>query len=287
MNLRAIIGFIFCFFPFFGYAAAQPFLEGQNLSCEECHQQSNEEYLRSRMAVAATTSTFLQEWETKDRPHICLSCHSPTAGPGITCADCHRGSEHPFGKIADPETCATCHDAPGEVTLRSFHRSGSARRGKLCVDCHLAPDQSGHEFLGPSTPGFLDKKVFLGVSLRREMNEQIAIFDIRHQAGHALPGGTTGRSVWLIVEILDNSGRITERHTHRFGWFHDPEQGWLDKTLPPDSRKIVELPLGEVRGGQLQAKLVYRFVAGDLSKFDLDQVTLDQLSVELVSGYQR
>ena len=253
----------------------------QESSCAECHQTSSDEYRRSRMAIAATTPTFLREWEEKDRAAICISCHAPSNGPGVGCKDCHRGDDHPFGKVAEPRVCAGCHDAPGEITLRSYHSSGAAQRGELCVDCHLDPARSGHEFLGPSTPGFLNRKAFLGVSLRREAGRQTAIFDIRHRAGHALPGGTTGRAVWLSIEILDESGQLAARHAHRFGWFFDPDRGWIDNTLPSDERTVVELSLQEAGTGTMQAKLIYQFIAGDLLEYDEDQVVLDQKSVNL------
>lgn len=250
-------------------------------SCDGCHLASSDEYRRSRMAVSAITPAFLREWQTRDRAATCLACHAPSGAPGVGCKDCHRGDGHPFGKVADPGVCAGCHEAPGEITLRSYHSSVAAQKGELCADCHLEPDRSGHEFLGPYTPGFLDRKAFLGVSLRRDAGRQTAIFDIRHRAGHALPGGTTGRAVWLSVEIFDASGQLAARHIHRFGWFFDPDRGWHDNTLPPDARTVVELPLGPESAATLRAELIYQFIAGNLLEYDEGQVVLDQKSVNL------
>ena len=249
--------------------------------CGECHVREQAEFNRSRMAVAARTPDFLDEWAEKGRPTACLDCHDPGRNGGVTCIDCHGTGGHPYPRMAVPRVCGQCHDAPGESTLRQYWKSPAARKGRDCLDCHLEEDV-GHDFRGPSRPGFLQGVARLKIALRRDEGGYTALVRVRHRAGHALPGGTTGRAVWLVVEAVSGEGKPVAKSMFRFGWYHDPEKGWQDRTLPPGPDKVIEVPLprGEPFRA-VRAMLIYRFEPGGLDQPDPRQVVLARVRFEL------
>ncbi|MEJ2455120.1 MAG: hypothetical protein P8103_13320 [Candidatus Thiodiazotropha sp.] len=252
---------------------------GEPSHCPDCHRQETESFKRSRMAVAARTPDFLREWKSKGRVERCLACHAPSGGKGVECGDCHGDTGHPYPRLETPAVCARCHDAPGEVTVRSYRRSPAARQGEGCLDCHLDTTPGSHDFAGPMRAGFLEGIARLRLSLRRDEGGDTLtlLIGIRHRAGHALPGGTTGRSVWLVVESFAPDGRILERSTVRFGWFHDSRMEWRDRTLPPGPGKVIEIPLqGAAEATSVEARLLYRFRPGPLETPDPREVELDR-----------
>jgi len=91
-----------------------------------------------------------------------------------------------------------------------------------------------------------------------------------------LPGGTTGRSVWLLVRELGSDGKLLKETRFRFGWLHARGAGWEDRTLPPGPGRVIEVPLSGNRTKALQADLLYRFRPGGLEQPDPDQVLLDR-----------
>lgn len=244
-----------------------------NKPCMDCHPKQQAEFQKSPMAIAATTPTFLKEWQDKGQSDGCLACHSPTRSAGVTCIDCHGMGSHPYPRLQAQMVCARCHDAPGEITLRSFRNSPAARRGDDCLTCHVTGDTFNHDFRGPTHPGFLQGIAQLTIAFRRDAAGYTALIRIQHKAGHALPGGTTGRSVWLLVAQTDSAGKSLQEHQYRFGWLHSPTHGWRENTLPPGVGKVVETRLQPGARG-VRVKLVYRFRAGGLERDDPDQVTL-------------
>lgn len=251
-------------------------------SCEGCHPQQAETYQRSRMAIAARTVTFINEWKQKGQPDSCFNCHSPSLTQGVVCSDCHQGMNHPYNLASDIEICSRCHDAPGEITLTSYQQSPSSRKGERCSDCHLNIKATGHEFLGPSTAGFLNGVARLDIALRKEDENTIAIVSIRHNAGHAVPGGTTGRSVWLVVDQLNTTGKVVRLSETRFGWQDHQQQGWKQNTLPAGRSTVVEIPIdSDPKLDKLRVKLIYRFEPGVLQLKDKKQFTLDELTYQL------
>ncbi len=250
--------------------------------CIDCHKDVQAEYKHSRMAVAAQTMAFLEEWQGKGKDVRCLDCHAPSGQDGVVCIDCHGGGDHPYPKLKVPQVCARCHDAPGEVTVRSYRDSPAVRQGKDCLDCHLEGERTGHYFRGPSRPGFLEGVASLKMSMRRDGDGYTALIRVGHSAGHALPGGTTGRSVWLVVKMMDKEGKLARKSLFRFGWYHDPEMGWQNKTLPPGPGKVIEVPLvGGEMSGSVQATLIYRFLPGGMERSDPDQVILARARFDL------
>ncbi len=251
-------------------------------SCVDCHQKAQAEYAHSRMAIAARTPAFLEEWQGKGKDHKCLECHAPSGQEGVVCIDCHGAGEHPYPTLEVPQVCARCHDAPGEITVRSYRDSAAARQGKDCLDCHLAAERTGHDFRGPSRPGFLEKAARLKLSIRQDEDGYTALIRISHRAGHALPGGTTGRAVWLVVEMIGSDGESAGKTLFRFGWHHDLGVGWRNQTLPPGPGTVLEVPLSSrYIPGSVQATLIYRFLPGGLDQPDPDQVILDRASFQL------
>lgn len=245
--------------------------------CPACHRLEHEAFQRSLMAMAARTPDFLREWEGRGRAKHCLTCHAPSGGEGVECPDCHGDDGHPYSRLHTPQVCARCHDAPGELTVRSYRQSSAIRRGEQCLDCHLTQGGDRHEFIGPQRSGFLAGVARLHLSLRRDGQNYTLLVKISHRAGHALPGGTTGRSVWLLVDTLAREGRQLARSTWRFGWAYDPGRGWQDWTLPPGPGKVIEIPLkGDAEAASIEVRLIYRFRPGPLDLPDLREVELDR-----------
>lgn len=259
--------------------------ERERRPCVECHRGIVRAFASTRMAQAASSAEFLQEWRENKQPAYCMSCHSPGSGPGLVCSDCHGDGPHPYSKVPVPQVCARCHDAPGENTVRRFLESAAARSGKLCLDCHLVDTAAGadHSFAGPSLPGFLNNRASIQLFLRSDPGPtRTAVIRVTHQAGHALPGGTTGRSVWLVVKGMGADDREAWREELRFGWYHHPERGWLDHTLPPDRPVLLELPAVDRNGAEhLEAQLIYRFRPGPLNAPDPNAVLLDQAEIAI------
>ena len=181
--------------------------------------------------------------------------------------------------------CARCHDAPGERTVQGFRASPAAAQGQTCLDCHLPEGRaaSDHAFQGPSVPGFLDRVATLRLLLRQDpATGPVAVVQVTHRAGHALPGGTTGRSVWLIVSGLGSDGAPVWSERVRFGWEHPPDQGWRDRTLPAGRPAVLELPQPGRQGAErLRAELWYRFAPGDWSEPDPRARRLDAVELAL------
>jgi len=249
---------------------------GETSDCLECHAKEQDEFQQSRMALAAHSADFINEWSSKGRPGRCLDCHAPSGGEGVVCVDCHGNLGHPYRKLSTPVVCARCHDAPGEITVRSFFNSPASRRGEDCLDCHQQGEGFSHDFIGPTRADFLLGVARLHLSLRREGGGDTLLVRIHHRAGHSLPGGTTGRSVWLQVETFGEGEQPLTRRLFRFGWYHDPIAGWRDETLAAGPGKVIEIPLeSSVRSRSIRAKLIYRFRPGTLDKPDPQAVLLD------------
>lgn len=253
--------------------------------CVQCHASISVSFANTRMARAASGSAFVGEWNANGRAPHCMRCHAPSGGPGLVCGDCHGQGPHPYPEVQVPDACARCHDAPGENTVRRFQGSPAAVRGEDCIGCHLPVNGIGtdHAFSGPTTPGFLDQVATIRAFLRRdESGELTAVLQIAHRAGHALPGGTTGRSVWLLIQGLRDDGIEVWRETIRFGWEHHPDRGWIDRTLPPGRPATIELSNPQREGAVgLRLELWYRFRPGPLAETDPRSVRLDQQQIGL------
>lgn len=267
------------------YAPAAPAAAG-DAGCRACHPLAGTQFALTAMAHAAESPDFLGELVAADNPGRCLDCHAPGGGSGLACTDCHGGDGHPFPAVAVPRGCGRCHDAPGESTVRRYLAGPAPSRGEDCLDCHLEGERTGHDFRGPSRPGFLTGVARLRMLVRRESGGPVAVIQVRHRAGHALPGGTTGRAVWLRVAGLKGDGRIAWSEQVRFGWEHLPDGRWREATIPPGGGVMLEFPRPQ-RGGsvRLRAELVYRFRPGPLETADPRQVLLDRLELALVEQH--
>lgn len=248
-RLARLVGFLLLIA---GDAAA----EGKD-ECSDCHRVAAERFSRSAMSRAAINPVFLAEWRDKGNDPACLDCHAPSAATGVVCVDCHGQGGHPYAPVAVPDACARCHDAPGEATVRSFRESLAARNGKTCLDCHLDGNQS-HAFVGPSDPAFLRDVA----QVRLALVEDGLVVTIRHRAGHSLPGGTTGRSAWLVVQGRSVDGGIIWEERRRFGWLSNGSV-WQDNTLPPDRGVMIEIENPRRNGAvEVGAHLLYSRQAG-------------------------
>lgn len=264
----------------------RPPTDREGRPCAGCHDAIVNAFAGTRMAGAASGSDYLAEWAEKGKVTSCLNCHAPSGNRGLGCADCHGSAGHPYPRVEVPEACARCHDAPGENTVRGFLRGPAPARGQDCLSCHVPDTSPGqdHRFQGPSAPGFLEGVASLRAFLRwEEAPGTTAIIQITHKAGHSLPGGTTGRSVWLVVAGCTAEGGESWRETARFGWEHHPDRGWLDRTLPAGGPAVIELPHSG-RGGavRLRAELWYRFRPGPIDEPDPRALMLS--AVDLLLG---
>ncbi len=250
--------------------------------CADCHPEQVASFGHSAMASAATGAAFLAEQAAASRPRRCLRCHAPGGGPGVTCADCHGDGPHPYPQVRQPAACGRCHDAAGENTLRSYRSSPAAAAGRRCSDCHaLTEGRFSHDFRGPTRNGFLEGVATLRAFLRTDPEAPVVVVRIHHRAGHALPGGTTGRAVWLRLQGLDRAGNRLWEEVRRFGWEHRTDGRWLDRTLPPGVPVLLELPV--VTGSALHTlrlQLIYRFRPGPLDAEDSAAVILDGMDIE-------
>jgi len=266
-----------------GLITALPLTAEVVSDCSDCHPDQAASFSRSAMAGAATSESFVAEQSTVSRPQRCLRCHAPGGGAGVACVDCHGSGPHPYPRLKQPEVCGRCHDAPGENTVRSFRSSAAAAAGQRCSDCHAKKEgRFSHDFRGPTRSGFLQGIASLRVFLRTDPDNLVAIVLIQHRAGHALPGGTTGRAVWLQMLGRDQAGIPVWEKNYRFGWERQADGRWLDKTLSPGAPTRVELPLAmlsELRS--LRVELIYRFRPGPLDADDPAAVILDTMEIEL------
>jgi len=252
-------------------------LPGQQ--CNRCHLATVTSYERSQMANAAIGQEFLKHWKNDDQSEKCLLCHSPSNTRGIICQDCHSGDGHQQGLADEVSVCARCHDAPGENTVRSYRKSMASMQGLVCTSCHLDFKNTGHEFLGPSTPGFMTDVVNLKLSLRKQQNELNVIIQIRHKAGHSLPGGTIGRSVWLKIDAFDRYCRVIESSQVRFGWLKTQHGDMIDNSLLAAKTKMIEIPiLDREKTAGIDARMIYRFAPGAIDLMDEREILLEQKS---------
>lgn len=255
--------------------------------CAGCHPRAADEFAASAMAGSASGADFVAERTRAGGSEACLACHAPRGGAGLSCEDCHRGEGHPEAAPAAPAACAPCHDAPGENTVRHFLVSPAVARGESCTDCHMpiVDGRRSHRFPGATTPGFLEGVARLRLVLRRDGESLSAVVQVRHRAGHNLPGGTTGRAVWLIVEGLkglEGSGRASWQEHVRFGWERTPAGDWNDRTLPVGKGAIVEFERIEREEARLlRATLFYRFRPGPWARPDPREVVLDRIDMTI------
>lgn len=221
--------------------------------CGDCHRGQAEEFARTTMARAAINPAFRAEWAEGGHDGACLGCHAPSGGQGVACADCHGGGNHPYAAVPVPGACARCHDAPGEATVRTYRASLAARAGKTCLDCHLGENAGHHAIRGASDPTFLH-----GIAqVRLALSGNVLVAAIRHSAGHALPGGTTGRAVWLVLRGLGVDGTTVWEERRRYGWLTDGRT-WQDHTLAPDHGAIIEIENPERNAAiSVEARLLY------------------------------
>lgn len=264
--------------------------EGANASepeydvCVQCHEEVVQAFSHSAMSKAASTRTFLNEWDDRGNDAMCLTCHAPSGGSGVQCRDCHGAVEHPVDKLEVPAVCARCHDAPGENTVRMHVASRSYRAGQNCLDCHAGNGTGNlHQFRGPSFEGFLNNVAHIRVAVLKDADQLDAEVRVSHRAGHGLPGGTTGRAVWLTAEGIDGEGAIHWRERVRFGWEHDKNGAWLDRSLKPDEIACVRFEnLGRYGVTRVHVALIYQFSPGEfIDAPSADRRILDSIDIEI------
>jgi hypothetical protein len=250
--------------------------------CADCHKEIQRHFSATAMATATGSDDFKHEWAREGQNKECLSCHAPSGSAGVVCTDCHGSGQHPFARLQVPDVCARCHDAPGESTVRRHKASLAAQRGLNCLSCHVKSGGPSHAFIGVANVEFLSRAANLHLALRQENGRQVLLAAVRPRTGHALPGGTTGRSVWLIVRGIGKDGLERWREVKRFGWVQRQDGVWEDATLAPDIGANLELfEPGQNDAYRIEAQLVYRFRPGPLEAPDPKQVTIGKAQMTL------
>lgn len=263
---------------------------GEFDNCVQCHREAVQAFSQSAMSQTATTRSFEREWAEKGNDQDCLACHAPSGGQGIQCRDCHGLAEHPVDKVGVPGVCARCHSAPGETTVHMYLASRSFKDGRDCIDCHSGKDgENVHRFKGPNVDGFLIGVARIRAGILAEQGRVNALIRISHRAGHSLPGGTTGRAVWLVAEGMDDQGQSVWSKRVRFGWVHDGRGNWRDETLRPDTHTQVRLENIRRSGAvRLRVALFYQFAAGDFDAVPgSTRRALDQVELEIPDDLRR
>lgn len=251
-------------------------------TCADCHIEIQRHFAATAMAKAARSADFNKEWALAGNNPDCFFCHAPLGGDGVGCADCHGPGPHPYARLKVPDSCARCHDAPGESTVQRHKTSLAAKRGLNCLSCHVKPGGPSHDFVGANDPDFLASSAKLHLALRKDGEQQALVLAVRPRTGHALPGGTTGRSVWLIARGVDGNNQVRWLETWRFGWGQGLNGEWEDATLAPDKGAILEVAKPGREGAvRIEAELVYRFHPGPLDESDPRQVTISKAQMTL------
>tara|TARA_R110002167_G_scaffold213760_8_gene418387 strand:+ start:527 stop:1372 length:846 start_codon:yes stop_codon:yes gene_type:complete len=203
--------------------------------CAQCHPFEVQTYQQSAMSRAAQTTSFKAQWQNAGHLDTCLDCHAPSNNQGVNCNDCHGESIHLNQATMDSNVCARCHDAALENTYRHYRRRPTALSEARCIDCHMRPSPLGvdHYFRGLDSPDLLAEAVTLRWLIPDTREPTIQLF-IKNQTAHAIPGGTSGRALWLLIK----SHRVDWRALQRFGWLQTEQKLWVDHSLPPGVNRL-------------------------------------------------
>ncbi len=215
-------------------SAAPP--DNDKSNCAQCHPFEVKTFHQSAMSRAAQTANFKEQWQDADNAIACLDCHAPSSAHGVTCNDCHGESIHlKVTATMDTDVCARCHDAPLENTYRHYRSRPAALAKANCIDCHMRPSDLGidHNFRGPDSPDLLSKAVTLRWLVQEAGDPSIYLI-IKNRTAHAIPGGTSGRSLWLLIK--NQSGEW--QPMQRFGWLQTERKYWIDYSLPPGVNRL-------------------------------------------------
>ena len=196
--------------------------------CVDCHPRETASYRQSAMAQATFSSAYQLEQQQQGDPSRCLVCHGPTASSGVTCSDCHEAPhQHRSAAAYGESVCGRCHDAPLENTLRHYRVYRVNHPETLCQDCHLPNIRVGdHRFMGVGSELLRGRAVRGSGLIDRAAGKLRLVID--NLSGHGIPGGTSGRSLWLVAYTA--AGPVP---LHRWGWLQDRQGAWLDHGLPP------------------------------------------------------
>jgi hypothetical protein len=170
------------------------------------------------------------------------------------------------------EGCALCHQANAAYTdtlvctfdtAEEWRQSPYAARGEACSGCHMPAVKRVVGVGGPERTS--RRHLFLGSKIPKEIHvpvAQRAFYDLfssglsvevrrgglvlqNARAGHLLPTGDPERFLLVKAELLDATGKVVERATHRIGqeWeWHPTARKLSDNRLKPLERREVELP---------------------------------------------
>src|SRR5262249_28728056 len=178
--------------------------------------------------------------------------------------------------LLDGENCASCHQATAAYsdtlvcsldTAKEWRAGPYRAQGRTCTHCHMpevrrpvaagGPERNSrrHLFFGSKIP----KEMTLPESERRFYDlysSALAVEIARNgppwklvlknaRAGHMLPTGDPERFIVVKSELLDASGRVIGRDTHRIGqeWVWNPKARKIsDNRLRPLEAREIDLP---------------------------------------------
>jgi len=183
---------------------------------------------------------------------------------------------HPVRKAPElltEQTCTTCHQATAAYTDtlvctfdtgQEWRQSPYAARGQVCSHCHMPAVTRPVAVGGPERAS--RRHLFMGSKIPKEKNIPAAhrayydlftsglAVDLRPgklvvrnaRAGHLLPTGDPERYILVQAELLDASGAVVDRLTHRIGqeWeWHPKARKLSDNRLKPLEQRTLDLPM--------------------------------------------
>lgn len=210
--------------------------------CEQCHPFETQTFRLSAMSRAAQTTGFLTEWQRENKNTACLDCHAPSSEKGLGCIDCHGSESHVSEPRRQEGICARCHNAPLENTYRHFETRPISLVEKRCIDCHIRPSPSGvdHQFPGINDYTLRQSSIFLRWIIHKGEPLTIDIL-LQNRTAHAIPGGTSGRALWLVIRYQENAWMPLRR----FGWFQDKDRRWFDFSFTTGTSQL-SFPLDRI-----------------------------------------
>ncbi len=187
-------------------------------------------------------------------------------------------------KLLDGQNCASCHQATAAYsdilvcnldTANEWRASPYAAQARPCTHCHMpevrrpvavgGPERNSrrHLFFGSKIPkektlSDADRRFYdlysSGLAVEIVGNRPAWKLVLKNaRAGHLLPTGDPERFILVKAELIDASGRVIGRRTHRIGqeWVWNPKARKIsDNRLKPLEKREIALPFENASRGR-------------------------------------
>ncbi len=250
--------------------------------CATCHAAIAEQWSGSYHAKAWRDPLFRVSTQNRQQAE-CLPCHAPQpvldrpfgAPPelrpgfrddGVSCLTCHdvgagdcpRGLPGPRReelrkRLADPQSCASCHNTTHWALDEWNAWSGSKGPNRTgCIDCHM-PTKTiipwegaeprlvrSHAFPSWQSPAF----VMGSLDCSADVNGTQLTLTMKNLVGHKFPGEVPTRK--LIVIVQGEGGPDQDPLDQREEYCRPPKNGPVgipDTRLKPDEKRQLNTPL--------------------------------------------